>query len=557
MNWEKEKKLRKTSALVITAVFFAVSAVQAAYLDQDFESLTVGNYYDGGSGHTAADAGAVSWSGSVRAYILDGDQPAEEVGNQSLRLWDSLTGQFANLTYQGDDVAGTGVFSMDFNMVDYEEKDLDIELGQNGNINGDALIIRIDNGAMSLLTGAGWKSLDNTVTMGLDSTLVINFNTHADTFTGTLNGSALAAGGTTSWTFRESVGEVSSIDTVSFDTYVPASQTDVYIDNLRLFWTPPPGSPLPFHETFEANAPMAGTPGALDGQHGWSDPSSNALVQASESWEFDQAVSIGSAEILQSVGDVTATNVQLVFAWNPVAGNLDAADIPADATVVFWANADGGLSAYSNQVPVEISGVSAQAGQWSRILVQSDYAAQEWSLWLDGTQVIDRFGFYADSLSYMTEIAFRSDSLVLAYFDDILLDTDLWVPQPGDTDGDGLEDDWEVLYFRSPHALSSGAGDYDSDGQSDGEEEIAYTDPTDDTSVFGILDGTLVGSTGYVIHWPSASGRVYAVDSATNLLAGGWSNVENGIPATPPENTYTVLVDSVEAKFIRVQAGKE
>ncbi|MEN8254630.1 MAG: hypothetical protein ABFR33_04085 [Verrucomicrobiota bacterium] len=539
----------------IMAVLAAVAAQAVSYLDEDFDALTAATYYanalpPAGPSLVGGEVWASDASANVQYSITDGTSCFGAGAGQALRLYDSTTSGDFYLVYEKDAVSGAGVFEFDYYLethAGWVDPWLDIKLYDSAGLT-DSIFIRLQGTTLRYYDGS-WQDHAGAIAYDTHQTLRVEFDTAGSgSATVKLDGAIL---GTYDFRNAGDVQEVRLYDGA-------ANQTDVYIDNLQLFKTSLPGSPLPFHETFETNAPMAGALGTLHGQHGWSDPSSNALVQSSESWEFDQAVSIGSTEILQGVGEAGDTNVQLVFAWNPVAGNLDATEIPPDATVVFWANADGGLSAYSNQVPIEISGVSAQTGQWSRILVQSDYVAKEWSLWLDGTQVIDRFGFYDSSLSHLTEIAFRSDNhLVSAYVDDVLVDTNLWAPQPGDTDGDGLDDDWEMLYFRSPHTLSSGAGDYDSDGMSDGEEEIAYTDPTDGNSAFGIVDGTLLGTAEYVIYWPSAAGRVYAVDSSTNLVDGIWSNIESNIAATPPENTYTVLVDSVEAKFIRVEASKE
>ena len=311
-----------------------------------------------------------------------------------------------------------------------------------------------------------------------------------------------------------------------------------------------------FHETFEANTPMAGMLGVLDGQHGWSDPSSNAMVQATESWEFNQAVSISNATISQSLV-VSQTHVQVVFAWKPVAGDVVSGDIPSDATAICWVNTSGLLCAYSNQIAVEVSGMAVDTSQWSRVLVQSDYVAKEWSLWLDGVQAIDGFPFYGTDASQLAGITFSNPTTSPGYVDDIQVSANFSTPQPGDTDGDGLADDWEVLYFRSPNISSGGAADQDSDASPDVDEEIAGTNPTNSGSFFNITEGVLLDASEYVIRWPSVSGRLYAVDFCTNLVSGSWSNLVSDLPATPPENSHTGLVGSAEAHFIRVRVKKQ
>jgi len=316
------------------------------------------------------------------------------------------------------------------------------------------------------------------------------------------------------------------------------------------------GATLPFIETFETNPPtMAHVEGPVHGQNGWVDTSSNAVVQTRNAWEFDQASKIIDAELSQSFTDVQ-TNVWSVFAWIPSAGGIDAEQLPADATVVVWVNTNGTLSAYSNQTPVETA-VSVSTSNWSRVQVHSDYATEMWSLWLDGTQVINQFGFYTNTLTQLSELRFTADEQSSLYLDDVRVSTDTWNPQPGDTDNDNLDDIWELLYFKSLNVIADGDGNNDGDLLTDGEEEIAGTDPTNADSIFEITEGSPQdGNSAYVIHWSSVAGRVYSVDSRSNLLFDTWSNIESNIAATPPDNVYTVLVDSAETKFIQLRVDK-
>jgi len=312
---------------------------------------------------------------------------------------------------------------------------------------------------------------------------------------------------------------------------------------------------LPFTETFETNSPMAGVPGSVDGQHGWVDTSSNAVVQTLETWEFDQAVCVTHAELSQTFTDAQ-TNVWTVFAWKPAGGVVDTNQLPADATVVFWVNTNDSLWVYSNQTPIN-TGVAVSTSAWSRVQIHSDYSAETWSLWIDGTQIVDQFGFYANSLTGFNAIGFKADEGSKLYVDDIRIGTTAWNPQPGDTDGDGLDDDWEVLYLHSPNILSNGTGNVDGDSLTDGEEEIAGTDPTDSNSVFSVSEEGVQTGDGFIIRWPSVDERIYSVDSRTNLLTDMWSNIESNIAATPPLNTYTVQTDSAEVLFNRVRVQKQ
>ncbi|WP_372795015.1 phytase [Pontiella sp.] len=102
------------------------------------------------------------------------------------------------------------------------------------------------------------------------------------------------------------------------------------------------------------------------------------------------------------------------------------------------------------------------------------------------------------------------------------LQTDLsWNPRDvgnplGDTDGDGLSNQWEDTYFGGT-TVAAADGDPDGDGYTNEEEFIAGLNPT-------LPDAFVISSlnTGpdVVLEWNSLSGRVYSVYWTTNLTAG-------------------------------------
>ncbi len=53
------------------------------------------------------------------------------------------------------------------------------------------------------------------------------------------------------------------------------------------------------------------------------------------------------------------------------------------------------------------------------------------------------------------------------------------------------------------------------------------------------------------VRWTSYSNHLYTVHHSTNLLH-GFSVLHDGIPGTPPMNTYTDIVDGVPVKFWKV-----
>ena len=71
-------------------------------------------------------------------------------------------------------------------------------------------------------------------------------------------------------------------------------------------------------------------------------------------------------------------------------------------------------------------------------------------------------------------------------------------------------------------------------------EYVAGTDPTNPASVLAITGLSMQPGTGNTVAWPSVAGRVYGLDSTTNLLD-SFTPVPDAtnLPATPPANVYT------------------
>ncbi len=106
-----------------------------------------------------------------------------------------------------------------------------------------------------------------------------------------------------------------------------------------------------------------------------------------------------------------------------------------------------------------------------------------------------------------------------------------------DSDGDGIDDAWELAYFGGLN-LANQTSNHDTDPQSDLEEFIADTVPTNGLSYFRIEEVASAPG-GTAMSWLSVSGRLYGVESTTDLVAGAWSAVATNLPALPPANSYT------------------
>ena len=105
-------------------------------------------------------------------------------------------------------------------------------------------------------------------------------------------------------------------------------------------------------------------------------------------------------------------------------------------------------------------------------------------------------------------------------------------PTPGpqgvnpDSDGDGMDDAWELLYFQN--LSRNGTGDFDSDGMTDLEEFLGGTNPTLASSSLRLV----ILSTGpTVLRFDAAANRTYTVEYKNNLNASSWTFMPPSVPS--------------------------
>ncbi len=117
---------------------------------------------------------------------------------------------------------------------------------------------------------------------------------------------------------------------------------------------------------------------------------------------------------------------------------------------------------------------------------------------------------------------------------------------------------WRQAYFTAEElanpAVSGDRADRDHDGMRNLDEYWAGTDPTNPVSrlvVYQVAPNPAAADE-FLVTWQSATGRVYAVQTATNLMT-GFSTLTNGLPATPTVNVYTDAVNGAGQKFYRVR----
>lgn len=125
-----------------------------------------------------------------------------------------------------------------------------------------------------------------------------------------------------------------------------------------------------------------------------------------------------------------------------------------------------------------------------------------------------------------------------------------------DSDGDGIDDDWERLQFNNLLTTADANSDWDGDGALDGQEWLANTDPKDKNSCFR-LQSMVGGSTlGNVITWQSVAGKRYMILGSTNLLQ-GFAPLQSNLLATPPANVWTDTLSGVMLRFYQVKTTRE
>ena len=128
-----------------------------------------------------------------------------------------------------------------------------------------------------------------------------------------------------------------------------------------------------------------------------------------------------------------------------------------------------------------------------------------------------------------------------------------------DTDGDGMEDDWEMAYFST--LARDGSGDFDNDGATDLAEFRAGTNPANDGSILRVLRLTTGVAAGpgaartTVILWSAVPGKSYRVESKATLTD-AWTSIGVDVVATTVSASATHTVEGDEAaqqhRFYRV-----
>ncbi len=120
----------------------------------------------------------------------------------------------------------------------------------------------------------------------------------------------------------------------------------------------------------------------------------------------------------------------------------------------------------------------------------------------------------------------------------------------GDSDGDGLEDDWEVAYFGN--LARDGSEDADLDGLTDREEFLAGTDPTDEGSVLRVITVTSAGTSATTVLWAAVAGKTYRVQYKDSANEAAWTELAVVTAATSTGSAADPSGPSADRRFYRV-----
>jgi Tol biopolymer transport system component len=123
---------------------------------------------------------------------------------------------------------------------------------------------------------------------------------------------------------------------------------------------------------------------------------------------------------------------------------------------------------------------------------------------------------------------------------------------PGfDSDGDGLDDDWEIAYFNTLNR--DGSGDYDGDGQTDRQEFLAGTDPTNNGSVLRVITIARASGGPVTLLWNAIPGKLYAVQFKDDVTSSSWTTLAQSIRASSnTASTSDSTTSGIANRFYRV-----
>ena len=258
--------------------------------------------------------------------------------------------------------------------------------------------------------------------------------------------------------------------------------------------------------------------GSIHGQNGWNLDSGSGTVQSNQVHSGTQALEILDGQVshdLSSTGTAVWVNFQArissVPESNPPLSGL------GDG-VVFFVNTNLNLMALSNSIPVELN-VQMPTNVWTRFDVYCDYEGAFWNLSMGGVTIVSGFPL-PTSVQQVGSLVVGNGGNGSGYIDQIDVTDHEQLSSTGamDADSDGIPDWWEQKYFGAATAADATAM------ASNGVHTLL------ETYIAGLSpSGNFAVTMGSSLQWDGQEGRLYAVQSTTNLTT-GFVTVASNIP---------------------------
>ncbi len=104
----------------------------------------------------------------------------------------------------------------------------------------------------------------------------------------------------------------------------------------------------------------------------------------------------------------------------------------------------------------------------------------------------------------------------------------------------------------TPVILLSASGDQDGDGMTNGQEQIAGTNPLSQASALKVTSSSRPSASSFEINWSSVIGKTYRVQASNTLSPGSFTDISGDILATAAISSFTDTGAAGQWKFYRV-----